>query len=229
VLRAGSLLVGLMLVASPLEVTAQPDASRPSFEHVHALTFDAAGRTLWLGAHTGLYRSEDGGRTWGKGSLPALGHGPDVMAIAPHPGESEVLYVEGPGRRSGATRDVPRPSSDPDVLHDVVTAVPAGGSRQGGPVRRVPRARSGDGQREPSEPADTTREFAEDFDVGFPIWLDPDGRSPDAFGVRGHPSTVLLDRKGRIVARIPGERSWNSPEARRLVEWLLAEGRADRP
>ena len=79
------------------------------------------------------------------------------------------------------------------------------------------------------EPADTIREFAEDLGLGFPIWIDPDGQSPAALGVRGHPSTVLLDRKGRIVGRIPGERSWNSPEARRLVEWLLAEGRADRP
>jgi hypothetical protein len=74
------------------------------------------------------------------------------------------------------------------------------------------------------EPADTVRDFVEDFDIGFPIWLDPDGQSPFAFGVRGHPSTVLLDREGRIVGRIPGERPWTSPEARRLVEWLLAEG-----
>ena len=79
------------------------------------------------------------------------------------------------------------------------------------------------------EPADTIREFVEDLGLGFPIWIDPDGQSPAAFGVRGHPSTVLLDGKGRIVGRIPGERRWNSPEARRLVEWLLAEGRADRP
>ena len=74
------------------------------------------------------------------------------------------------------------------------------------------------------EPADIVRDFGQDFDVGFPVWLDPGGQSAAAFGVRGHPSTVLLDRGGRIVGRIPGERSWNSPEARRLVEWLLAEG-----
>jgi hypothetical protein len=73
------------------------------------------------------------------------------------------------------------------------------------------------------EPADTVRDFGEDFDIGSPIWLDPDGLSPAAFGVRGHPSTVLIDREGRIVARVPGERSWNSPQARRLVEWLLTE------
>jgi len=48
---------------------------------------------LWLGAHTGLYWSENGGRTWTKTSLPAHGHGPDVMAIAPHPREADVLYI----------------------------------------------------------------------------------------------------------------------------------------
>lgn len=57
------------------------------------LAFDGAGRTLWLGAHTGLFRSEDGGRTWAKVPLPVTGHGPDVMAVAPHPTESDVVYV----------------------------------------------------------------------------------------------------------------------------------------
>ncbi|OLC34263.1 MAG: hypothetical protein AUH81_12670 [Candidatus Rokubacteria bacterium 13_1_40CM_4_69_5] len=74
------------------------------------------------------------------------------------------------------------------------------------------------------EPADTVREWGEDFGVSFPVWLDPTGETPTAFGVRGHPSTVLIDRDGRIVGRVPGERNWSSPEARRLVEWLLEQG-----
>jgi photosystem II stability/assembly factor-like uncharacterized protein len=65
----------------------------PAFEHVHALGFDAAGRVLWLGAHTGLSRSEDGGRTWVRAALPAQGHGPDVMAIATHPSDADLVYV----------------------------------------------------------------------------------------------------------------------------------------
>jgi len=73
------------------------------------------------------------------------------------------------------------------------------------------------------EPADTVREWGQDFDLDFPLWLDPGGESPAAFGVHGHPSTVLIDPDGRIVGRVPGERSWSSPQARRLVEWLLAE------
>ncbi len=71
------------------------------------------------------------------------------------------------------------------------------------------------------ESADTVREWGKDFDVAFPLWVDPDGGSPAAFGVHGHPNTVLIDRTGRIVGRVPGERDWTTPEAKRLVEWLL--------
>ena len=45
-----------------------------------------------------------------------------------------------------------------------------------------------------------------------------------AFGVRGHPNTVLIDRAGKIVGRILGERDWSSPEAHQLVESLLRDG-----
>jgi len=73
------------------------------------------------------------------------------------------------------------------------------------------------------EQPETVREWGEDFGIGYPLWLDPWGQSPGAFGLQGHPSTVLIDRRGRIVGRVPGERDWSTPEARRLVEWLLAE------
>lgn len=73
------------------------------------------------------------------------------------------------------------------------------------------------------ESAEKVREWGEDFDVGFRLWLDAGGEAPVAFGVRGHPSTVLIDREGRIVGRVQGERDWGTPEARRLVDWLLEQ------
>ncbi|MGK3946326.1 hypothetical protein ABK046_49230 [Streptomyces caeruleatus] len=39
--------------------------------------------------------------------------------------------------------------------------------------------------------------------------------------MRGHPSTALIDREGRIVGRILGERNWDTEAARRLVRALL--------
>lgn len=63
------------------------------FEHVHALALDAEGRVLWLGAHTDLFRSEDGGRSWQTVRLLASEAHLDLMAIAAHPGDSRTLYV----------------------------------------------------------------------------------------------------------------------------------------
>lgn len=67
--------------------------------------------------------------------------------------------------------------------------------------------------------------FAREFGVEFPLWIDREGHSPEVFGVWGHPSTVLIDRSGRILGRIQGERDWGSEDARRRVEWLLESGR----
>lgn len=48
---------------------------------------------------------------------------------------------------------------------------------------------------------------------------------PAAFGVRAHPNTILIDRQGRIVGRVLGERQWDSAEANRLIEILLTGAR----
>ena len=92
--RAAALLaLALLGVAPAVALCGESGTPTQPFEHVHALAFDAAGRALWLGAHTGLYRSEDGGRTWGKVQVAVHGHGLDVMAIAAHPAEADALYV----------------------------------------------------------------------------------------------------------------------------------------
>jgi photosystem II stability/assembly factor-like uncharacterized protein len=92
-MRSARPLLALILLVAPTTSNAQPGVSPTAFEHVHALAFDAAGRTLWLGAHTALYRSEDNGLTWAKASLPGQDHAPDVMAIAPHPSKAGLLFV----------------------------------------------------------------------------------------------------------------------------------------
>ena len=92
---ARRILVLLVMLLSPAALAAaqNPRMVKPVFEHVHALAFDAGGGTLWLGAHTGLFRSEDRGRTWTRIPLPGTDHGPDVMGVTPHPSEPDVVYV----------------------------------------------------------------------------------------------------------------------------------------
>jgi photosystem II stability/assembly factor-like uncharacterized protein len=96
--RLVGLLVVLALVAGPVHgaggAQGHPGTGGGAgFEHVHALGLDGDGRVLWLGAHTGLFRSEDGGRTWRPVPLSATHLRLDVMAIAAHPTDPQILYV----------------------------------------------------------------------------------------------------------------------------------------
>lgn len=63
------------------------------FEHVHALAVESSGQTVFLGAHTGLFRREDNGRSWQKVVLPGKHSHPDVMAVALHPADPKTIYV----------------------------------------------------------------------------------------------------------------------------------------
>jgi len=58
----------------------------------------------------------------------------------------------------------------------------------------------------------------------LPLYHDPKFSVPSAFGVKGLPATIVLDRKGREIARLTGESDWNSPEARALIDAALKEG-----
>lgn len=71
------------------------------------------------------------------------------------------------------------------------------------------------------ETTQAVRSFAGEFRIEHALWIDLEGRSPAAFGVWGHPNTILIDRAGRVVGRVRGERDWDTEEARRLVEALL--------
>jgi len=86
------LLVGLL--ASPSGAAQHlPRSQANDFEHVHALAVDPEGRSMILGAHTGLFRSEDSGKTWKRVPVPTKHPHLDVMAIAFDPTNSRVLYI----------------------------------------------------------------------------------------------------------------------------------------
>lgn len=76
-----------------LAAQGEPKKVSKGFEHVHVLALDAEGRSLYLGAHTGLFRSDDGGRSWRKVALSTKHAHPDVMVVAPDPKDALVIYV----------------------------------------------------------------------------------------------------------------------------------------
>lgn len=56
------------------------------------------------------------------------------------------------------------------------------------------------------------------------FYSDPKFRLPFAFAGKGAmPQTILLDRQGRVRAHLTGGADWSSPEAKALIDALLAE------
>jgi thiol-disulfide isomerase/thioredoxin len=66
--------------------------------------------------------------------------------------------------------------------------------------------------------------FLDEIPVRFPIVRDPSGRSGEALGVVSMPTTFLLDREGRIVARFEGGSDAVHRGIERSVATLLAGG-----
>lgn len=55
------------------------------------------------------------------------------------------------------------------------------------------------------------------------LYLDPESRAALAFRASELPTSVLIDRKGRIVGRMIGPAEWNAPAAKALIRAVMAE------
>jgi thiol-disulfide isomerase/thioredoxin len=53
------------------------------------------------------------------------------------------------------------------------------------------------------------------------LWLDPRGAAGRAMGVRGLPTTIIVDRQGRERARLEGAAEWDEPEMLAAVRRLV--------
>ena len=67
------------------------------------------------------------------------------------------------------------------------------------------------------------RGYAKELGLTFPLVPDPKGKVQVMYGVIGLPTTFLIGRDGRAVARAIGGREWGSAPARSLLQALLAE------
>jgi thiol-disulfide isomerase/thioredoxin len=61
--------------------------------------------------------------------------------------------------------------------------------------------------------------------VALPMLADRTGHARQAFGVRGVPFSVLIDREGRMVWRHLGPLEWDRPEAVAFIESVIAKDR----
>ncbi len=62
-----------------------------------------------------------------------------------------------------------------------------------------------------------------DVDPTFTILFDRDSKVSLAYGVKGLPTTFLIDRQGLIRYRAVGGREFDHPEVEKIIQQLLAE------
>ena len=67
----------------------------------------------------------------------------------------------------------------------------------------------------------TVKEFVEKYRYTFPVLMDPKGETLDRFGVKGIPTTVLIDRKGLMIGKAVGPKDWKRPEVISILNLLL--------
>jgi peroxiredoxin len=74
---------------------------------------------------------------------------------------------------------------------------------------------------EAGEPLESVAQFANDYNLKFSVWLDPDGASLKAFGNGNLPNSYVIDRSGKVRYAWTGEISRDMLE--KYVTPLLAE------
>lgn len=71
----------------------------------------------------------------------------------------------------------------------------------------------------------TVADFVKKYKLTFPVVLDTSGRTGSTYGVRGIPTTYIVDREGGIIGAVVGGKNWDTPEVFSAFETLVRYGR----
>lgn len=70
---------------------------------------------------------------------------------------------------------------------------------------------------------DTVKSYVDEHKLSFLNVHDQTSTVAAEYGVRGVPSTLFINAQGKIVGGVIGPREWNSEDAHKVVEHLLAQ------
>lgn len=70
--------------------------------------------------------------------------------------------------------------------------------------------------------SETVQNFLKENDIRLPVLRDEGSKAMRAFGIRGLPSTILIGRDGKEIARREGVVDWTSPAVRGVILDTLA-------
>jgi thiol-disulfide isomerase/thioredoxin len=72
------------------------------------------------------------------------------------------------------------------------------------------------------EDANTVRQFVRNNGYNFPVLLDINGKAGSSYGVEAIPTTYIINREGKIIGRIVGSISWDTPQVFTAFDALLS-------
>ena len=67
------------------------------------------------------------------------------------------------------------------------------------------------------------KEFIDKHHYTFPVLIDSKCLTLDLYKVKGIPTTILIDKKGRMVGKKIGSKNWNSPEIISVLNQLIGK------
>ncbi len=70
---------------------------------------------------------------------------------------------------------------------------------------------------------EAVKPFMEELHLTFPALLDQQSVVARQYGLRGLPTTYLIDPEGRLIGAAVGGRDWDRPEAKALIAGLLRQ------
>ncbi len=65
------------------------------------------------------------------------------------------------------------------------------------------------------------KEYIDKHHYTFPVLIDSKCLTLDLYGVKGIPTTILIDKKGRMVGSAVGPRDWKHPEIISILNQLI--------
>ncbi len=68
------------------------------------------------------------------------------------------------------------------------------------------------------EGKETVSSFQENYQLSFPILLDPEGKVNRLYQTTGFPETFLIDPHGNVIIKIVGPRDWDDPESIAFIQ-----------
>ena len=68
---------------------------------------------------------------------------------------------------------------------------------------------------------DKVRSYLKDVPADFIVLSDSNGRTASEYGIRGYPSSFLIDHNGLVKQAFAGYRNWTTASSKKMIEQLI--------